>query len=164
MIMFQGSGLGNGNFIFHIGRLDEDRKMVVLRGDKILASSALYPHWSLVEYVKTKEETSTVIKSYGCKYFIVEETKDFGIKSYKMLRDVLKSKEFTLVKKIKIKCNFGRQKEESLLIYKNNKGTTLKRDFIRMRLPIVGTEITVPLKTLHKFYTPSEVINSYREF
>lgn len=178
-VFFQGSGVGNGSFVFNIRKLDTDRKMVVLRGDKILASSSLYANRSLVEHVKDRDDVYTLLNTYGSKYYVIEEIADYNISAYKMLRDVLETGNYTLVKRIDRKTSKGKLKG-SVLIYKPGREdrrtytylqnplpklkTDLKHDFIHMRLPIAGIEITVPFGNLHNFYTPSEVINSYRGF
>lgn len=172
-VFFQGSGVGTGSFVFNIRELDTDRRMVVFRGDKILASSSLYPNRSLVEHVKDRDDVYALLNAYGSKYYVIEEFADYNISAYKMLRDVLESSNYTLVKKINKKTSKGKLKG-SILIYKlSREGTRtytslqnplpklepdsekLKRDFIHMKLPIAGTEITVPLGNLHNFYTPS---------
>ncbi|MDR4496979.1 MAG: hypothetical protein MRK02_03495 [Candidatus Scalindua sp.] len=147
--------------------------MVVFRGDKILASSALYENRSLVEHVKDRDEVNTLLNAYGSQYYVIEEFADYNISAYKMLRDVLESGNYTLVKKINKKTS-KKELKGAILIYKHGRENTrtylylqnplpksesdsekLKRDFIHMRLPIAGTEITVSLKNLHNFYTPT---------
>lgn len=172
-VFFQGTGVGTGSFVFNIRQLDTERKMVVFLGDKILASSALYPNHTLVEHVKDRDDVYSLLKAYGSKYYVIDEFADYNINAYKMLRDVLASGNYTLVKKIDKKTSKEKLKG-AILIYKLDEEHTkahtylqnplpevgpdsekLKRNVIHMRLPIVGTEITVPLGNLHNFYTPS---------
>ena len=101
-VFFQGSARGNGNFIFHSRQLDKDRKLVVLRGDKTLASSAVSPHLLLVEHVNNREEVYDILAAYGSKYFLIEEKTDYDIAAFMLLRDVLASEDFTLIKKINL--------------------------------------------------------------
>ncbi len=155
-VFFQGSGLGNGNFIFYIRKLDKGRRMVVFRGDKILASSSVYSKYLLVEHAKTLDDTYTLLKAYGTRYFVIEEQSDFNIKAFEMLRQALESDNFTLEKKIKLCNEDSRNKNQMLLIYRMNGDIPEMREDIHIRLPIIGSEIRVPLKTLPDFYTPSE--------
>jgi len=154
-VFYQGSGIGQGNFIYQIRRLDKDRRMVVYRGSKILVSYAMHAHRSLVEHVKNKEDIQFLFDDYGLEYFVIEEpinVRQHGkIKAFKLLRDVLKSKEYSLVKTVQLKKEKSGAKGEFISIYKSNNATSLNRDVIHMRLPIIGTEITVPLKQLGIF-------------
>src|SRR3989338_3944701 len=159
-VFCQGSGIAEGNFIYQIRRLDKKRRMVVYRGSKILASYAMYANKSLVEHVKNKEEIQSLFDDYGLEFFVIEEPinvrKHGNIKAFKLLREVLRSKEYSLIKTIRLKKERSEAIGELILIYKINKETSVKRDVIHMRLPIIGTEITVPLKQLSNFYTPSK--------
>jgi len=160
-VFFQGRGIGQGNFIYQIRRLDNKRRMVVYRGSKILASFVLYDDRSLVEHVKTKEDIRSIFDDYGLEYFVIVEpfgVRQYGhIKAFKLLQELLKSQEYSLIKTIQLKKEMLPEViGESILIYKINKKTSLKRDVIHMRLPIIDTEITVPLEQLSNFYTPSK--------
>jgi hypothetical protein len=102
--------------------------------------------------------------SNGTRYFVIEEQSDFNINAFKMLRQVLKSDNFTLEKKIKLCNEDSRNKNQMLLIYRLNRDIPETREDIHIRLPIIGSEIRVSLKTLSDFYTPSdEKITLYRE-
>jgi len=155
-VLFHGSGVGTGNFIFHIRKFDKARKIVVLRGDKIFASSALYPHIWLEEYIHSQEEGLKIVESLGIKYFVVEKTSHYEIRAFKILRNILSSKYFTLVKEIKLNAVKTSLKGESLLIYKIKKEVSSNLNVVKMKLPIINAEITVPLKALFNFYTPSD--------
>jgi hypothetical protein len=155
-VFFQGSGVGNGNFIFDIRKLDQGRRMVVFRGDKILASSSVSAHYLLKEHVKNIDDTYALLEAYGPRYFVIEEHSDFNIKAFKMLRQVLESDVFTLDKEIELYNEDTRDKNQRLLIYRLNKDIPAAREEIHIRLPIIGSEICVSLKNLSNFYTPSE--------
>jgi len=171
-VFYQGSGIGHGNFIYQIRRLDKKRRMIVYRGSKILASFAMVTHRSLIEHVKNKEDIQLLFDDYGLEYFVIEKPFDvrrYGhIKAFKLLQEVIKSEEYRLVKTIQLKKERSGAIGESISIYKINKETSLTRDVIHMRLPSIETEITVPLEQLSNFYTPSkdsismsDIINKY---
>jgi len=171
-VFYQGSGIGHGNFIFQIRRLDKKRRMVVYRGSKILASFAIFTRRSLVEHVKNKEDIQLLFDDFGLEYFVIEEPFDvrrYGhIKAFKLLQEVLQSEEYSLIKTVQLKKERSGAIGESISIYKINKKTSLTRDVVHMRLPSIDTEITVPLEQLSNFYTPSkdsvsmtDIINKY---
>ena len=161
-VFYQGSSIGEGNFIYQIRRLDQKRRMVVYRGSKILASYAMYANNALVEHVRSKEEIQILFDDYGLEFFVIEEPLDEfehgNVKAFKLLREVLKNTEYSLIKTMGLKKERTWAKGEQVLIYKINKERSGKRDAIHMRLPIIGAEITVMLEQLSNFYTPS--INS----
>jgi len=155
-VFFQGSGLGNGNFVFYIRKLDKERRMIIFRGDKLLASSSVFSKYLLVEYAKNMDDTYKLLEAYGTRYFVIEEESDFNINAYKMLRQALESDHFTLEKKIKLYNEDSANKNKMILIYRMNGDIPETREDIRIRLPIIGSEIRVPLKTLPNFYTPAD--------
>jgi len=68
----------------------------------------------------------------------------------------LESDHFTLEKKIKLYNEDSANKNKMILIYRMNGDIPETREDIRIRLPIIGSEIRVPLKTLPNFYTPAD--------
>jgi hypothetical protein len=156
-VFYHGSANGNGNFIFDIRRNDPERRAVVVRGDKVLASSALHPDHLLEEHATNAEEIRRILDDLGLNYFVIDKKADFGIKPYVILREVLKSDDFVEVKRIPIESNYRWLKGEEIVIYRRKVPLSGTDESLRLKLPIVGTEITTPLKQLNNFYTPSNL-------
>jgi hypothetical protein len=63
----------NGNFIYQVRLRDPDRRLWVLRGDKVFYSVRSDPHAGLAEYAHTKEDVLALITRYDPEYLVVEE-------------------------------------------------------------------------------------------
>lgn len=152
IVFFHGDGAGTGSFIFHIRQLDIERKMIVYRSDKILASSAMDNRSQLEEYVDTADEISQLFDSFGIQYFVTSRD-HFGIRAYKELGKVWGSGDFSRER------GFfeGRGKRMQYLdIYKKKTKPSPVATSLMMKLPIAGVKIEVSLVELAKFYTPGE--------
>ena len=155
-VFYQGGGLGNGNFIFYVRQFDDARKMVVFRGDKLLATSVLFPGNLVEEYAGSAEEVSYLLGATGARYFVIDEKAVYGIRAFEILREVLASDSFELVKRVDMRTNIPWRKGDAILIYRLKKQPEPTMDTQLIKIPIAGTELKVSMKTLGNFYTPSE--------
>ncbi|MFQ5466462.1 MAG: hypothetical protein ACE5EI_11080, partial [Thermodesulfobacteriota bacterium] len=155
-VFYQGGGLGNGNFIFYVRQFDEARKMVVFRGDKLLATSVIFPGNLVEEHAGSTEEVSYILGATGARYFVIDEKAVYGIRAFEMLREVLASDSFEMVRRIELETNMSEMQDEAILIYRLKKEPEHTMDTLRISLPIAGIEIKASMKTLGNFYTPTE--------
>lgn len=155
-VFYQGSGLGNGNFVFFVRQHDETRRMVVFRGDKLLATSKLFPGDFVDEFVSSTEGVSALLNGIGTRYFVIDEKAVYDIKAFEMLREVLASDSFELVRRIELETNIPWRKGDAILIYRLKKEPLQTKDKVRIKIPIAGAEIEASMKTLSNFYTPTK--------
>ena len=108
----------NGNLIFHIRKHDIDRKLIILRGGKILVSTNIVPKYGISYNANNQQDIINIFKDYGIKYIIVEDKDIEDISIYKILRNLLKDRnKFNMINKISIDSNKARYKDMNLLIY-----------------------------------------------
>jgi hypothetical protein len=112
----------NGNFIFQIRTHDPERRLWVLRGDKLFYAVLSDPHTAYKEFAHGKEDILSDIFKYDPEYIVVEDPQiNFDLRAAALLRTVLRDStdRFRLEKTIPIRSNVGSYKGVSLLIYRN---------------------------------------------
>ena len=112
----------NGNFIFQIRTHDPERRLWVLRGDKLFYAVLSDPHTAYKEFAHGKEDILSDIFKYDPEYIVVEDPQiNFNLRAAALLRTVLRDStdRFRLEKTIPIRSNVGSYKGVSLLIYRN---------------------------------------------
>lgn len=141
-------GRGNGPFIFFVRKLDVDRKLVVLRSDKMIASGSIVPtHWTKI-HIKNTEDIYRIFNDFGVRYVIAEDREDFNLEIFKLFWEVISSEKFVLEKTISFKNNLT-YKSKNILIYRYKEEHSPKKNTIlRLRLPVVGQEINIPMESL----------------
>lgn len=151
-VLFHGDGVGTGSFVFHIRALDVERKMVVYRADKVLASAAMDSRSQLEEYVHTVDAVAQLCDSLGIQYFVVARD-HFDVNAYKLLHALVASEQFVQ----EIGFFQGRGKRAQYLdVYKKKTKPSVTATRVVMKLPIAGVKIDVSLTELTKFYTPAD--------
>ena len=144
----------DGNFIFHVREYDINKRMIILRADKILVSIAVFKKWGVYSYVYDENDIYKILQDYGIGYIVVEDRDLIGIKAFKMLRKTLNSKKFTLVKCLKPQKNtleynyIPKIKNISLLIYEYNNITPPRANDLVIKFPHMGREIRIPFKVI----------------
>lgn len=141
-------GYANGQFIYFMGIFDEKREFVVLRGDKLISSSSISYTNRLKIHLNNKSEIAKALTDMGVQFVIVESKNLSRLDIYNQLRDMLAdNSQFKLLKTIPVKSNREQLNQMNLLIYENRHWLGINSDqVIKLRLPVVGQELNVPLK------------------
>jgi len=111
-----------GNFIFQVSRLDDQRRLWILRGDKLFYSYLMYPSVRYTDYVQTAEDIKQVIYDYDPQFIVLEEPRPLAnIATAELLRDVIHSNpdRYELVATIPVKSNHNSYENIKLNIYHN---------------------------------------------
>lgn len=140
-------GYNNGYFSYFMRALDPERSMYVLRGDKLLTSTAIGGYRWMEIHARIREDVQAIINGYGVEFVVVESEIDwFGVDIHDQLRDHLRSGSFDLVKEIPIGTNRHPFKGLSLEIYRHRNYRPATADYLELRLPVVGKTIRVPFR------------------
>ena len=140
-------GFNNGYFTYFMRQLDARRGMYVLRGDKLLSSSAVSERGSLTVHAQTTDDIQAIFDKYGVVFIVVERESRFGIPIHQTLRDHLKSESFRLVKTIPVESNRnGLKGGQHLLVYQYSSPHALSATSLELNLPIVGKTLSVPMR------------------
>jgi hypothetical protein len=144
MVFFDGGN--NGNFTYFIRALDRDRSIFVLRGDKLLSSSALQKDVRLEVYARSRQDIADILDKYGVADVIVEGTETSHVEIHHELRRFLDSGPFRLVKTIPIDSNILGLQGNTLKVYRYLAAKPVTADRLELRVPLVGATINVPLR------------------
>lgn len=139
-------GFNNGYFTYFMRQHDSRREMYVLRGDKLLSSSALLPKGLLNVHAQTSEDIRAIFDKYGIVFVVVERESRYTVPIHQTLRDYLKSGPFQLVKTIPVESNRSVLKGQELLVYQYSSPHAMTATSLELDLPIVGKTITVPMR------------------
>lgn len=138
--------LNNGYFTFFVRLNDPLRQFYVLRGDKLLHSSAMEVEtWQKV-HIQSLDGLRRLFDQFGVSVVVVESRNYAGLEIHRLLRDWLQTADFRLIKKIPVVSTRDRLRHQSLLVYHYLHFKPPSRGFIELDLPIVGKTIRVPFK------------------
>ena len=115
-------GFLNGSFIYYVRQHDPQRRLWVLRGDKILYSVICEPKAALSEYARSEQEVLQLIHKYDPEYIVVEEPQlYFSVPAAALLRDVLHHHpdKFKLEVRFPIESNQPRFRNASIEIWRH---------------------------------------------
>jgi hypothetical protein len=143
MVFFDGGN--NGNFTYFIRALDRNRSIFVLRGDKLLTSSALGKDQRLEVHAHSRQDIADILDKYGVTDIVVEGTEVSEVEIHHEFRRFLDSGPFLLVKTIPIDSNIAGLRGNTLKIYRYLDAKPATADRLELRLPLVGVTISVPL-------------------
>jgi hypothetical protein len=144
MVFFDGNN--NGNFTYFIRALDHDRSIFVLRGDKLLSSSALEKRQRLEVHAHSRQDIADILDKYGVADVIVEGIEISDVEIHHELRRFLDSGPFRLVKTIPIDSNILGLQGNTLKVYRYLTAKPVTADRLELRVPLVGVTINVPLR------------------
>jgi hypothetical protein len=144
IILFDGDG--PADFIFYLRAADPGRRYVVLR--KALYATRIIKQFGSAELIQTSDEMEQLIDGYGIRYIVVSEVPifDFGIQ--RVLREMLASPRFKLVKAVPLESNARGWKGRNLLLYENKKVVPGTRRTLTLRMLTLDWDIVVPLADL----------------
>lgn len=135
-----------GYFIFFVRKHDPEQDLIVLRTDKILATSKMY---SVVEErINSREQIYEILQKYGVGYVVVEDKKSTS-RALEWLREEVKTDNFILRKKLILRSSYRRVNNVPLAIYEYKNYTPPKEGIILdMDIPLMGDSIQIPFKEL----------------
>jgi hypothetical protein len=131
--------------VFFIRKNDKTRDMILLRGSKLLATSAM--RRTISERVTSEDEIVDIFRRFGVKYIVVEDESYEKVGVYMKLRKLLKSDDFDLKKEIVVEIPKGGANyfPKKLLIYEYKGDGIPAGGKLSMELPIVGQKIELPI-------------------
>lgn len=146
-IMYSGV-IDTGYFVFFVRKNDPDRELIVLRADKILATSAM--RIIVEERIQEREEIYKVLNDYGVRYVVIEDTFT-NSKVLEWLRFEVKSGRFDLRDKTMIQSSDTRANNVPLSIYEYKDYTPPKKGIkLNMNIVLMNEVIEVLLDDLLK--------------
>ena len=131
----------NGNFIFYFRKYDDLKNNIILRGDKLV-----YQY-----YNKNDIEGKSLLKmfkDYGIKYVVIESFFSNMIPQLEIIKPILKSNHFTMLKEIPIKTNIKEYKDSYIFIYEYNDEFEIDKKFLNYDLRLAGKTIEYPIEFL----------------
>lgn len=112
----------DGNFTYQIRHHDSDRRLWILRADRLLYNESIVPSTGYVEIAKSEEDILATIFKYDPEFIIVEEPRSFyRIPMADRLRDVLRNhpERFRLETVVPIYSNNRAFRDIHLKVYRN---------------------------------------------
>jgi hypothetical protein len=103
-----------------------------------------------VELVHSSDDVENILEQYGIKYVAVESNEPLRFNAQKILRDLLATSQFKLVKSISIESNLPEWKARSLLLYENQQAKPRTARELRLTMLSMSHDIVVPLDDLLK--------------
>lgn len=144
-VLFSGN-VDTGFFIFFVRKHDPYQDLIVLRADKILATSRI--NQIIEERITTREQIYGILQDFGVGYIVIEDKK-FESPALEWLREEVKSDRFILRKKIPIYSNSYRLQGVALAIYEYKDYAPPKRNkIVNMNVPLMNSSISVQLDDL----------------
>jgi hypothetical protein len=140
------SNIDTGFFIFFVRKHDPNKNFIVLRANKILATSLL--DRVIEDRITSPEHIYDILDDFGVKTIVIED-KLYASYALEILREELKSEKFLLLKNITIHSNNSKINNYNLSIYEY-KGYKSPRIGIElhMSIPLMGGSIKVKFDEL----------------
>lgn len=140
-------GWNNGYFTYFVRANDPKRSMYVLRGDKLLSSSSVQPNIRLKVHAQGRKDIRGLLQEYGVQYIVVESKEPLDLEIHRELRRYLKEGPFKLAKQIPVKSQSRTPLAgQELKIYRYTNAKALTKDYMELRLPVVGKTIKVRVR------------------
>ncbi|MEO5334007.1 MAG: glycosyltransferase family 39 protein [Magnetococcus sp. YQC-5] len=138
-------GVNNGYFTYFVRLNDPDKRLSVLRGDKLLHSSAIFADsWTEV-HVKTLNEIKTIFDQYGIDIIVVEEANYANLEIHRLLREFLKTDLFEPIRAIPIESTRSQLAHQTLHVYRYKEAKPPSIKEFSMSIPLVGMRFQLPV-------------------
>jgi len=137
-----------GNYIFFMRALDPQRRFIVLR--KALYATRVMPQFGSVELAHSKENIEDILGEFGIKYVAVESNEPLHFNSQKILRELLATQQFKLVRSIPIESNLPEWQARSLLLYENLQVKPRTARQLRLTMLSMSHDIVISLDDFPK--------------
>jgi len=145
-VLFSGD-VDSGFFAFFIRKHDPERKLVVLRSDKLLTTSYL-THLDVEERIERPDEIYDILRRYGTRYVVIEDRPSES-RVLEWLRQEVHSSRFIERKRIPFVTSDRRLRSTSLAIYEFVAHTPPDRNAVfTAHIPLIGRTVSVPLSDL----------------
>ena len=142
------TAVDTGYFTFFVRKHDPKREMVVLRADKVLATSSM--RHIVEERIAEKKEIYDILQDFGV-YYVVIEDMEYASAPLEWLREELRSENFTLQKRIPVNSDKPILKDVTLAVYRYKNYTNPKPGkLLKINLPLVRKSITIPFDDLFR--------------
>jgi len=146
-----------GYFIYFMRKYNPVHDLVILRANKILATSKM--KWIVEDRIKKREEIYDVLNNYGTRYVVIDGTeykkppkrrrKERIPKALQWLKEEVETDKFKLVSTIILQSSEPDINNVPLSIYEYRDYSPPKTgQILRMNIPLMGDSIAVPLKAL----------------
>jgi len=138
--------IDTGYFIFFLRKHQTDRDLIILRADKMLATSKM--NWIIDNRIKKRDEIYEILKNWGVRYVVIEDVESPS-RSLEWLRQEVKSDRFILRKMITLKSNKLKTDNVPLSIYEFKEYASPKTgQRLHMDIPLMGDSIDIPFDSL----------------
>ena len=138
----------NGVITYFFRQRDTGRTKWVIRGDKLLSSTAISGSNWLEVHAKNRGDIRKIFRSYGIQMILVEKNNLIDIPIHDALREYLRTDEFDLVAEFDTASSVDSRYNngQSLQVYKFRDWQPPTADEIVIRIPTVGKTIRVPFQ------------------
>jgi hypothetical protein len=145
-VLFSGD-IDTGFFTFFVRKHDADRRLVVLRSDKILTTSRM-GRPSVEDRIDRPEQIYEALHRYGTRYVVIED-RESASNVLEWLRQELKGPRFVEQWRMPIRTNDRRLRGTSLAVFELRDPTPPAADaMLSMHLPVVGQSLDIALRDL----------------
>ena len=141
------ASVDTGYFVFFVRKHDAERRLIVLRSDKLLTTSFMGDP-SLTERIRDRADIYPLLDRYGTRFVVIED-RPTGSDVLDWLNEEVKGDRFIEHERIPIETRDRRLQQVDLVIYeyKDAKPGDPNAE-LDMQLPIVDREIRVKLSDL----------------
>lgn len=142
-------GFLNGGFIYYTRLHDPERKLWVLRGDKVFYSVLSDPSGGYEERVNSREGILDLIYRFDPELIVLEEPEIyFSLPVARLLRETIRNhpERFVLVERIPIRTNHHHFEGHELLIYRNLKRNPDRNQHIEIEMMNLQRSLKVKMK------------------
>jgi hypothetical protein len=143
-------GYYNGCFIFHLRRHNPRKSLMALRGDKMFNPVKARQDVGLVVLAHSREEVRRLLNQHGVNQVLVENGPP-QFPASAMLRDVLKTDEFRLVRRWTLDTQGGHNVGDALLLYQRKEPIKPQKTQVDILVPSFGQKVKTPLQPLSEY-------------
>lgn len=144
-VLFSGD-IDSGYFVFFIRKHDPDRRLVVLRADKVLTTSLLGR--SIEDRIGQPEEIYAILRRFGTRFIVIEDRPSES-RVLEWLRQELLSSRFVERVRIPIATSDVRLRGSDLVVYEYLDAASPDPDAVlSINLPVVDQSVSVKLSDL----------------
>ena len=133
-------------FVFFVRKYDPDRTFIVLRSDKIFATSRM--NKIIAERVQSKAQIHELLQKYGVGYVVLEEMPSTS-QALEWLREEAHSDRFILRETIPFDTDFRWLKQAALGVYEyKDARPAAPEEVLDMDIPLMGETLRIRMKDL----------------
>lgn len=142
--VFYSAASDTGYFIFFVRQFDSERRLAVLRSDKLLTTS-LMTRLNVESRIASAEEIPPILQRYGTRFVAIED-QPTGDRTLDWLRTLVRSERFVERRRFPIGPGLP---GVDLVVYEYLDATPAAPDAVLdLNLPLVGRRVVVPLREL----------------